>query len=90
MVQKFEAAVEAVIAGAVGTLKSLLRENPNLARERSAREHHATLLHYIAANGVEDARQKIPENAVEVAKVLLQGAPKWMRRLKCTGDSARP
>src|SRR5262249_50554689 len=33
--------------------------------------HQATLLHYIAANGVEGHRQKTPKNAVEVAKMLL-------------------
>jgi hypothetical protein len=68
----FEAAVEAVIAGDVAALGSLLRENPGLIRERSARDHHATLLHYLSANGVEDERQKSPENAVEVARMLLE------------------
>src|SRR5207237_1890538 len=38
---------------------------------RSTRRHHATLLHYVGANGVECGRQKTPENAVEVAKLLL-------------------
>ena len=32
---------------------------------------HATLLHYVAANGVEDFRQKSPPNAVAIATVLL-------------------
>src|SRR5262249_23178679 len=31
----------------------------------------ATLLHYVAANGVEDFRQKTPKNAVQVARLLL-------------------
>jgi hypothetical protein len=34
-------------------------------------KHQATLLHYIAANGVENYRQKSPQNAVDVAKILL-------------------
>jgi hypothetical protein len=34
--------------------------------------HGATLLHYVAANGVEQYRQKTPPNAVEVARALLQ------------------
>src|SRR5207244_12396288 len=34
--------------------------------------HRATLLHYVAANGVECYRQKTPQNAVEVATMLLQ------------------
>ncbi len=70
-VARFEAAVEAVVDGDVATLRSMLRETPELIRERSLRRHHATLLHYIAANGVEGMRQRTPPNAVEVAKLLL-------------------
>ncbi len=75
---QFESVVEAVIAGDVVALEALLRENPELVRARSTRvthfdppAHRATLLHYIAANGVEGYRQKTPVNAVEVAKMLL-------------------
>jgi ankyrin repeat protein len=69
--RKFETAVDAVIAGDVETLRSLLRKDPELVKARSARRHHATLLHYVAANGVEGVRQKTPANAVEVGKLLL-------------------
>jgi len=68
---QFESAVEAVIAGDLPTLERLLHENPDLARARSTRSHGATLLHYVAANGVEEYRQKTPGNAVDVAKMLL-------------------
>jgi hypothetical protein len=68
----FELAVEAIIAGDVATLKSLVRANPKLVRARSTREHQATLLHYVGANGVEGYRQKTPKNAAEVAKILLK------------------
>src|SRR5579864_3471984 len=78
-VSQFESAVEAVISGDLSTLQSLLRENPELVRARSTRithqdppQHRATLLHYIAANGVEGYRQKTPTNAVEIAKTLLE------------------
>ena len=78
-VYQFEAAVEAVIAGDVATLKSLLHEDPELVQARSTRVtpfdppvHRATLLTYIAANGVEGYRQKSPKNAVEVARILLK------------------
>jgi hypothetical protein len=71
-VLKFELAVEAIITGDVATLRSLLRENPELVRARSTREHQATLLHYVGANGVEDYRQKTPKNAVKVAEILLK------------------
>lgn len=70
-VSRFEAAVEAVITGDLPTLGSLLREDPQLISARSMRSHHATLLHYVGANGVEDYRQKTPKNAVDVAKILL-------------------
>jgi ankyrin repeat protein len=78
-VHRFEAAVEAVIAGDIATLRSLLDADPELVRARSTRitpldppRHRATLLHYLAANGVEGYRQRSPPNAVEVARLLLE------------------
>jgi hypothetical protein len=75
---EFETAVEAVVAGDAATLDRVLRERPELVRARSNRitphdppVHRATLLHYVAANGVESHRQKTPANAVQVAKILL-------------------
>ena len=70
-IAKFEAAVDAIVKGDAATLHKLLRENPELVRARSTREHHSTLLHYVSANGVEDFRQKTPQNIVEIAKMLL-------------------
>jgi ankyrin repeat protein len=78
-VSQFESAVEAVINGDEATLKALLRANPDLVRARSTRvthfdppAHRSTLLHYVAANGVEGYRQRTPKNAVEVAEIVLQ------------------
>ena len=78
-VSTFEAAVEAVVDGDTAALAALLSEHPDLVRERSQRvthfdppRHRATLLHYVAANGVEGYRQKTPANAVAVAKMLLE------------------
>jgi ankyrin repeat protein len=70
-VSKFETAADAVIHGDVAVLKRLLREDPDLIRQRSTRAHQSTLLHYVSANGVEDFRQKTPKNAVAIAKILL-------------------
>src|SRR5689334_12527045 len=67
----FEAAADAVIAGDLRTLEAALAAEPALVTARSARPHRATLLHYVAANGVEDERQVTPPNAVRVAEVLL-------------------
>ena len=43
-----------------------------MVRARSTREHRATLLHYVGANGVEAYRQKTPKNAVKIAEILLE------------------
>jgi Ankyrin repeats (many copies) len=72
MQANFEAAVDAIIRGDASTLRRLLREQPELVHARSMREHEATLLHYTAANGVENYRQKTPPNIVEITEVLLQ------------------
>ncbi len=68
---RFESAVDAIVDGDTATLLRLLRERPDLVRARSTREHHATLLHYVGANGVEGWRQHTPKNAVEIAALLL-------------------
>lgn len=81
-VSRFERAVEAVVDGDVRAVEGMLRSDPTLVRARSARVcpfdptvHRSTLLHYLAANGVEGQRQRTPTTAVEVADLLLrQGA----------------
>ena len=67
----FERAADAVVAGDVDSLRVLLHERPELVTARSSRPHRCTLLHYLAANGVEGERQKTPANAVEVIDLLL-------------------
>lgn len=68
----FESAADAIVSGDIATLTRLLHENPELVHARSAREHQAPLIHYVAANGVEDFRQKTPKNIVEIAELLLK------------------
>jgi hypothetical protein len=68
----FENAVEAIVSGDLAALEHLLSSDPSLVRVRSAREHHATLLHYVGANGIEGYRQKTPKSIVQIARVLLQ------------------
>jgi len=67
----FEAAADAIVDGDQNALLTLLQIDPELVRARSTREHKATLLHYVAANGVEGWRQKTPRNIVEIAEALL-------------------
>ena len=71
-IARFETAADAIINGNIKTLKRLLREDPRLVKARSTREHGATLLHYVSANGVEGYRQKTPANIVEIAELLLK------------------
>ena len=75
---RFETTVEAAIHGDVASVQSLLGKHPELAHARSTRVtpfnppvHRATLLHYVAANGVEGYRQLTPPNAVAIADTLL-------------------
>ena len=70
--QFFEIAAQAIVDGDLDSLMEVLSEQPSLAKARSKRKHSATLLHYIAANGIENNRQKTPPNAVEIASFLLE------------------
>jgi ankyrin repeat protein len=67
----FEAAADAIVSGDIATLRRMLREKPELIRQRSTRREHAPLLHYVAANGIEDFRQRTPSNIVAITKLLL-------------------
>jgi hypothetical protein len=70
-VLRFERAADAIVAGRNDELRALLAEHPELVRQRSTRAHRAPLIHYVAANGVEDYRQVTPPNVLEVARLLL-------------------
>ena len=70
-VSSFERAADAVVTGDADALGGLLRAEPELARARSTRVHRATLLHYSGANGVEESRQRSPQNANQIAQMLL-------------------
>ncbi len=71
MVTAFEDATAAVVSGDIEQLRRLLRAHPRLARARSSREHGATLLHYVSANGVESYRQLSPKNSAAIADMLI-------------------
>jgi len=68
----FEKAIDAVVAGDITTLTGMLQQYPYLVYSRSMRNHRATLLNYVGANGVEGYRQKTPPNAVQIAELLLK------------------
>jgi hypothetical protein len=68
----FEAAVDTALAGDVAGLRALLREAPDLVARRSRFAHGASLLHYMASNGVETWRQATPTNAAVIVDVLIE------------------
>ena len=70
---RFEAAADAIAAGDLDALHSLLDAEPALVRIRSPFPHRQTLLHHVAANGIEVERQgPAPANAVEIVRLLIE------------------
>jgi hypothetical protein len=68
----FEAAADAVVGGDEQSLAELVASRPSLVADRSPLGHAATLLHYVAANGVEFRRQESSPSAPAVAEQLLR------------------
>ncbi len=66
----FLQAVEAITSGDESSLRTQLGAYPGLVRARAPFRHRATLLHYVAANGVEV--QRSPANAPAIASILLE------------------
>jgi len=67
----FARAIRAIIRGDAPALRAELAAAPDLVHARSGSIHRATLLHYVAANGIEDALQCPVPNADEIARILL-------------------
>jgi ankyrin repeat protein len=66
----FSQAVDVITTGDEPRLRALLQSHPGLIHERAPFAHKATLLHYVAANGVEV--QRSPKNAPAIARILLE------------------
>lgn len=84
---EFEQAIDAVLAGDVQQVQRKLNEKPSLVNQISQYGHRATLLHYIAANGVESYRQITPLNASEVTRLLIQAGADVNARAEMYGGS---
>ena len=70
---RFEAAADAIQWGELAVLHDLLGAHPSLVRMRSPFPHHSTLLHHVAANGIEVERQlESPPNAPAIMLLLLE------------------
>lgn len=68
----FERAVEDLLAGTIPALVGSRERFPDLVVRRSHYGHRARLLHYLAANGVETYRQRVPRSASKIARLLLE------------------
>ncbi len=68
----FELAVDAVLNGNMKKLQELIEAHPDFITRRSQYGHRASLLVYLAANGVETWRQVVPENAADVMAYLIK------------------
>lgn len=70
--EEFESLVDAALDGDLESVERTLQLNPSLITKRSHWKHRSTALHYMAANGVETYRQRVPSNAVEIIESLLR------------------
>ncbi|HXY69713.1 MAG TPA: ankyrin repeat domain-containing protein [Gemmatimonadales bacterium] len=86
----FEAAADAIVSGDEPALRRLLAADPSLARAVSTREHGATLLHYVSANGVENYRQRTPPNIVAIARILLDAGAEVDAEADVYGGGSTP
>jgi hypothetical protein len=82
----FESACDAIVSGDLAALRTLLSQRPSLSDARSPFPHHATLLHHVSANGIENHRQwQSPANAVELADLLLEAGAEPDAPCDCYG-----
>ena len=87
----FERAADAIVSGDARALRELVARVPALARARSPYRHRSTLLHYVAANGVEEVRQwQSPPNAAEIAHILLEAGADPDATCPCYGEDDTP
>jgi hypothetical protein len=84
---EFEKAITYITNGDILKLSKLLDSSPNLLTESSKFGHEASLLHYVASNGIELWRQQVPSNLHEIICVLLEkGADKTATMKVYGGD----
>ncbi len=84
---RFEACVDNMLHGELQLLQSALQSSPQLATQRSQYGHGATLLHYLAANGVESYRQITPMNAADIAQTLIDAGADASAKASIYGNS---
>jgi hypothetical protein len=83
---RFEAACDAIVDGEIDALRAIV--DRDLVRARSAYRHQSTLLHHVAANGIESGRQwQSPANAPAIAELLLAAGAEPDATCRCYGPA---
>jgi len=81
----FEKSVNTLLEGNLDGLQIILDQHPQLLKTISQYGHRATLLHYVASNGVEMWRQKVPLNLPDITKYLLKSSADKNAKMKVYG-----
>lgn len=81
----FEVGIDLMLMGHGEALKKHLQVFPHLVYQKSYYGHEATLLHYLASNGIEMRRQMVPKNLVEMMEILLEFGADKDARMKVYG-----
>jgi hypothetical protein len=68
----FEQAIDTMMDGKYDEFKVVLDQHPHLVHTQFAFGHRASLIHYIAANGVDTHRQIAPYNGKDLLALLLE------------------
>jgi len=68
---EFEQAIDTMLRGEIDKLKQLIQKEPKILKLTSPFGHKSSLIHYLAANGIETWRQIVPKNAPDLLKLLL-------------------
>jgi hypothetical protein len=84
-VPAFEAAPDAALCGDLVAVDASLRADPAMVGRRSHWGRRATLLNYLAANGVEIYHARVPANAADVARLLIDAGADVNARARMYG-----
>ena len=68
----FEQAVNVALQGDIATMQTLLDKDPTIISETSSFGHKASIIQYLAANGVEMWRQYVSQNVIEMLELLIE------------------
>lgn len=83
----FEKCVDDLLSGDLVLVKATLVQHPELINMRSKYGHQAALIHYLGSNGLEIWRQVVPQNLVDLLKLLIDFEVDLKLQAKIYGSS---